>query len=299
VAGLVLPILLVLFVWWLSTGAILYVAGLPRRTHRWSMIGATLLAVAALIVMHVAAAETGVAAACTGFLAAIVVWGWVEVGFLIGGVTGPRRTPCPSGSSAYARFAFAFDALLYHELAILLAAALVVVATAGQPNLVGLWTFLALWLLRLSAKINLFLGVPNLFAQLLPRHLAYLASYQRAGPISLFFPVSVTLATGVTLWVGAQAFTAEATPHATAEALLLATLLALGVIEHWFLVLPLPSEMLWSWGLSSRREERDAPAPGALVPALAVSTAPAWRSPSLHHPDRTDTASDRLRRTDP
>jgi hypothetical protein len=31
------------------------------------------------------------------------------------------------------------------------------------------------------------------------------------------------------------------------------TLLSLAVLEHWFLVLPLPSEQLWNWGLKSRQ----------------------------------------------
>ena len=39
-----LPVLYALFVWWFSTGLILYLDGLPRRTFRWSMLGATVLA---------------------------------------------------------------------------------------------------------------------------------------------------------------------------------------------------------------------------------------------------------------
>ena len=34
---------------------------------------------------------------------------------------------------------------------------------------------------------------------------------------------------------------------------LLGTLMALAVLEHWFMVLPLPSEALWRWALRSRR----------------------------------------------
>ena len=33
---------------------------------------------------------------------------------------------------------------------------------------------------------------------------------------------------------------------------LCAGLLSLAVLEHWFLVLPLPFEALWNWGLRSR-----------------------------------------------
>ena len=31
-----------------------------------------------------------------------------------------------------------------------------------------------------------------------------------------------------------------------------AGLLSLAILEHWFLVLPLPSAMMWNWGLRSR-----------------------------------------------
>ena len=33
---------------------------------------------------------------------------------------------------------------------------------------------------------------------------------------------------------------------------LCAGLLSLAVLEHWFLVVPLPFETLWNWGLRSR-----------------------------------------------
>jgi hypothetical protein len=34
-----LPVLFALFLWWFSTGAILYLDGLPQRTFKWSMAG--------------------------------------------------------------------------------------------------------------------------------------------------------------------------------------------------------------------------------------------------------------------
>ena len=36
-----LPVLFALFVWWFSTGAILYSTACRARTFRWSMLGAT------------------------------------------------------------------------------------------------------------------------------------------------------------------------------------------------------------------------------------------------------------------
>ena len=40
----ILPVLYTLFLWWFSTGLIVWLDGLPRRTFRWSLIGATILA---------------------------------------------------------------------------------------------------------------------------------------------------------------------------------------------------------------------------------------------------------------
>ena len=38
-----LPALYALFAWWFSTGLVMYLDGLPQRTFRWSMAGATVL----------------------------------------------------------------------------------------------------------------------------------------------------------------------------------------------------------------------------------------------------------------
>ncbi|MGQ3058344.1 MAG: DUF3623 family protein, partial [Nevskia sp.] len=43
----------------------------------------------------------------------------------------------------------------------------------------------------------------------------------------------------------------------------LATLLSLAVLEHWFLVLPIPADALWRWGLSSRRPLDRSPPPAS------------------------------------
>ena len=37
------PALYVLLLWWFSTGVILYLNGLPRATHKWTMFWATVL----------------------------------------------------------------------------------------------------------------------------------------------------------------------------------------------------------------------------------------------------------------
>ena len=49
-----------------------------------------------------------------------------------------------------------------------------------------------------------------------------------------------------------------------------AALLSLAVLEHWFLVLPLPSAAMWSWSLRSR-----APPAGSAIQADPLDPLPA------------------------
>jgi putative photosynthetic complex assembly protein 2 len=247
-----LPVLYTLVVWWVSTGAILYLDGLPRRTFRWSMAGATALLLAALYGLATTRNDTSVAAAYIAFTCTIVVWGWQETGFLLGYITGPRQEPCPPDATEWQRFCLAVQTILYHECALLILAVAVLGMTWGAPNPVGAWTFLVLWAMRLSAKLNLFLGVRNLSDELLPPHLAYLQSYFVRRPMNLLFPVVVTAATAFAAILWAEAFTVGVDPFTATALTFAATLLTLAVLEHWFLVIPLPTTALWSWGLRSR-----------------------------------------------
>ena len=52
-----LPILYTLFVWWFSTGLILYLDGLPRPTFRWSMAGASAVLAGALYGLAASSAD--------------------------------------------------------------------------------------------------------------------------------------------------------------------------------------------------------------------------------------------------
>ena len=246
------PVLFTLFVWWFSTGLILYLDGLPKWTFRWSLAGATLLAAAALYGLHETSTDTSVAGAYIAFACGVLVWGWVEVSFLMGFVTGPRCTPCPPGAAGWERFACAVAVILHHELVIVALAAAVVAATWGGANQIGTWTFLILWVMRQSAKLNLFLGVRNLNEQFLPDHLSYMQSYFRRRRMNLLFPVSVSAATALAAIIWERAFAPEVSAFGTAGLTLVGTLLTLAILEHWFLVLPLPSDALWSWGLRSR-----------------------------------------------
>jgi putative photosynthetic complex assembly protein 2 len=247
-----LPALYAMFVWWFTTGAILFLDGLPKRTYGWSMLSVTVLALLALIGLDHSCESATVTGAFCAFTCAIVLWGWVETSFLLGFVTGPRTRASPPGASDGQRFIHAVGAIAYHELAIVGTAALIVALTNGAPNQVGLWTFMILWVMRLSAKLNLFLGVRNLGEEFLPERMRYLHSFFLKRPMNLLFPVSVTAATAFAAILWKEAAAPAASAFDTAGLALAATLLSLAILEHWFMVLPLPTTALWGWGLRSR-----------------------------------------------
>ncbi len=248
----VVPLLFTVFIWWFSTGLILYLDGLPRRTFKWTMAGATVVCGLGLGGLFASSAHTSVAAAYCAFTCALLVWAWQEVAFLLGYATGPRRVPCPPEAKGWSRARLALQAVLHHEFALAVLAGCVLAATWGQPNQTGWWTYIILWTMRQSAKLNVFLGVRNLNESFLPEHLKYLQTYFARRPMNGLLPISVIAATAfaVPLWQAALA--PAATAFEEASLTLLATLLSLAIVEHVFLVLPLPLDLLWKWGMRSR-----------------------------------------------
>ena len=246
-----LPILFTLFIWWFSTGVILYLGRLPQTAFKWIMLGFTLILAFALVGLSISAARTSVASAYCAFTCAVLVWSWQEVAFLLGFVTGARKSECPTDSRGWHRARLATETILHHELALVILALLVFVASWEQPNQTGWWTYLVLWSMRLSAKLNLFLGVRNLSENFLPHHLRYLQSYFTRRACNWLMPVSVIAGTAVALPMWSSAL-AKADSYAASSLCLVAGLLTLAVLEHLFMVLPLPTAWLWKWGLGAK-----------------------------------------------
>ncbi len=245
------PVLYALFVWWFSTGLIIYLDNLPQRTFRWSMLGGTAVFAVSLYRLYATADDTSVTGAYGAFTYGVLAWGWQEMSFFMGYVTGPRKHACAHGCSGWRHFWHGVETSLYHELAIIASAAAIVALTWGGANQVGTWTFVVLWAMRQSAKLNVFLGVRNLSVEFVPAHLAYLKSFLTCKPMNLLFPVSISVSS-VVLVLLLQRAGAAVTPYQAAGMTFLATMLSLAIIEHWFLVLPLPFAELWTWVLKLR-----------------------------------------------
>jgi putative photosynthetic complex assembly protein 2 len=253
-----LPPVYAAFVWWFSTGAVLLLVGRGSRMQPLTAVIAASLVVGALGGLAFSAADAGIGGAYIAFTSTILLWGAQEIAFLSGWVTGPRPQACPAGMTGSKRLGPALAAILYHELALLACGSAVVALTWKQPNQIALWTFAALWVLRQSAKINLFLGVPVTNDELMPEPVRFLKTFFNRRPIGAFFPVSVTLATAVLVILIQRIVEVAVTPFDIVGLTLVSTLFALGVVEHWFMLLPLPAITLWGWGMRSGFPPEDA-----------------------------------------
>jgi putative photosynthetic complex assembly protein 2 len=275
-----------LLMWWLSTGFILFLNHLHPSTYRWSLAIVSLMVVGALIGIRSDSVETTQVAAFIGFGQALIIWAWLEMSYFMGLVTGPRKQPCPTDAFGWRRFYLALQTSLYHELAIIACGAIIISLSWGAPNQVAAGTFVTLWVMRWSAKLNLFLGVPNVNTEWFPRPLQFLCTYMPVRPMNLLFPFAVSAAT---IAVGLVFFAAATTTDAflrTAYALV-GSLLALAVLEHWFLVLPLRDSRLWNWALRLAGQDTPSPQPSAGPVAArpdATATRPATLDNRRHTP---------------
>jgi putative photosynthetic complex assembly protein 2 len=277
-----LPILATLALWWGSTGVILHLDSQDRRTFLSSMLWAIGLLALSLWLVTTTSAEMTPASAYVAFACGVVLWGGQLLAFYTGFVTGPNKTAYSGDDPRRSRFRQAVDTSLYHELSAAAGALVLFILTNGQPNMFALWTYLILWLMHESAKLNLFLGVPNLGEDLLPDHLTYLTTFMKREPMNALFPFSVTGGTVVGCLLFERALRGDASSFEVVGFTVLGALMGLAVMEHWFLVAPIDANALW-------RRFRSRPNPGELKSArveleLAESHEPgAMRDSGVSH----------------
>ncbi|EEW26207.1 putative photosynthetic complex assembly protein PuhE [Rhodobacter ferrooxidans] len=257
-----LATLTAIFLWWFSTGIILWrvrVAdnGGPEQHLVSVVLGLPLLA-AGIWGVNVTLTDTSTFGAYVGFLSALAIWGWIELAFLSGIITGPNRSRCPPDASDRQRFVRGFGTLAWHEGLLVLALVLLAFATRDLHHPFALWTFSILFFARISAKLNLFFGVPRINVEFLSTPLLHLPSHFRRGRVNLFYPFSITV-----LSFSAACFlerlVSAPTPASTTGFTLLTALTLLALLEHWFMVVPLPDQKLWRWMI---------PAPKVIPPEL-------------------------------
>ena len=252
-SGHILPVIVTIAIWFFATGLIAWLDNRDRATFTRSLALGGIAGVGGLLLILQSAQTVSVSAVYLSFIGALLVWSWHELAFLTGAVSGPRRTECPAGVSGFQRFTHASAAVIHHEIALAVTALLLLAITWTAPNQVGTMVFVLLFVLRLSAKLNMFAGVPNMSTDILPPHLGYLTSY--FGPNRFTWLLGATLAASAALaaWLGSLAWAAEPGSAGMVGASLLFALAALGVLEHLFFALPFRDGALWGWALPIRK----------------------------------------------
>jgi putative photosynthetic complex assembly protein 2 len=247
--------LVALFVWWFSTGAILVLVRLIEdasvAARRLAVLVTLPVFVLGLYGVAISLPDASVTGAYLAFLSAIALWGWIEFAFLAGVITGPNRRLCPPDRPEWERFLRAWGTIAYHEMTLLIVVIALFYVSSGAEQATAAWTFAVLFFARVSAKLNLYLGVPHINVEFVPRPLAHLPSYFRKSKATALFPLSVTALTfAAACWLE-RAYAADTASDVVGFALLTAiTVLALA--EHWFMVVALPDQKLWRWMMPDR-----------------------------------------------
>lgn len=250
------PALGMIVAWFLSTGLIAWAANRAPRTFGPSLIVGGLAGLIGLGAVVYAGAGTSPAAAYLSFAGALAIWGWHELAFLTGACAGPRRAPASGADGRWARFVEGSAAILHHEIALALTALLLAGICWQLPNRTGAEAFGLLFLLRLSTKINLHVGVPNFSDDLLPPQMTYLKTYFRRRPFGAVLAVSILGTVALAGWLGWRAAGFDPGSGAATGASLVFALAALGALEHVFLGLPLRDGALWRWAIPAQSPDR-------------------------------------------
>jgi putative photosynthetic complex assembly protein 2 len=282
------PVAFVVLAWWLGTGLVFLFERATRGRPTAALAGIVAFTAISLAGIARASMNAKAAGAYLGFGSSIVLWGALELSFLTGLATGPRRRPCTQQCPGWRHFVHAVQALLYHELALVAAFGTVLAIGWNHPNPTAAWSFGLLWVMRQSAKLNLFLGVRNPAVELLPRQLEHLRCYFGSRRVTPMLPVSVGAAVFADILLLDRALAPAATHADRVAGLMLATLLALAILEHLMLVLPVRADVLWIWATQARAARASLPpsgrGPGTIAKATAETIGPALQTvgPAMH-----------------
>lgn len=249
---LALPFLAVIMLWFVSTGLVAMINHRLRQSFGRAIIVAGLCASLGLGLIMIAGNATDVWAAYASFLGGLLIWSWHEIAFLTGAVTGTHRESCPPDARGWRRFGLATSALIHHELALAMTAAMLLSLAAVTANPTGAYAFALLLIFRLSSKLNIYWGVPNMSDELLPAHLGYLKSYFGPRRWGWMLLLSTAAIISLAIWFAFAAVSAEQ-PHEATQASLLCCLSLLAALEHVFLAIPFRDSALWGWAMERNK----------------------------------------------
>ncbi len=234
-----------LVIWWTSTGAVIVLYRLPRRTYPLSFTALTLVAAGCIWGTWATRGDTSLPGAYAAFSCGTLLWGWQLAGFFYGYITGPHHAPGSAPPRGVGRFIAAVRSSLYHELLAVGGGALLLAIVWGHPNQTSFHVYVLLWALHAAAKLNIFAGARNFNIELLPDHLRFLGEFFRERRMNTIFPATATATIALAALLAEAALRPAATPYAAATLTLMALMALLGLLEIWLLMLPAAGE---TWG---------------------------------------------------
>ena len=256
VAGtdLALPFMVVVVLWFVSTGLVAMINHRLRQSFGRALVIAGICAALGLGLLVLTSQSDAVWATYVSFIGGLLIWSWHEISFLTGAVAGSHRDACPLEAKGWQRFSLATMALIHHEIALAMTAGLLLSLGAVTANPTGAYTFALLLIFRLSSKLNIYWGVPNMSDELLPLHLAYLKSYFGPKRLAPMLVISIVMIVGLGGYF-ALAATAATQANEAVQASLLCCLCLLAALEHLFLAIPFRDSALWGWALDAKNKQ--------------------------------------------
>jgi len=250
VSTLPAAVVIVILVWWVGTGIVLRLQQLLNPAKRSTTVGISIVASMSFGALLFSGTLLSVAGIFTAFISAVALWGCIELSYYLGKIAGTHQVPCPPNTPFWNRFKLALGTSIWHELLVLGLGLVLVLLLHSALNTVGLYTYMVLWLMRWSAKLNLFFGVPNFNTSWIPERLAYISSYIKTGTITPFFFISMLFASTVVcqLLLGSSDVSVE---HSLTF-LIPAVLLILAIVEHLFMLVPFQELKMWNRVFNSK-----------------------------------------------
>ena len=114
--------------------------------------------------------DAGAVTSTCRFGSVLLIWGWIELRSCRGRHR-PERGPCPARTDRLGAVRPRLDTPCHHELLLLLGLFAVAILTTRRTTPSAFWTYLILFVARISAKLNLFFGVPRINTEFVPRPL--------------------------------------------------------------------------------------------------------------------------------
>ena len=247
-----LPILIAVFAWWVSTGILIWLVGRSERVRLAAAIVLSSLMIGSTFAVVELRETTSMLGVYAGFLVGILLWAWHEAMLLFGYISGPRRSNCPTGLDGWQRFKVSAQTVIHHEILIALHAGLIIWLSFNGTNQVAAATFVLLWGMRISAKMLIFFGAPNASHHFLPMHLKYLSTYFNTRQRTRLFPLFLVLTSAVACFLLFNGLFQQAASLEAVSNMLLGTLALLAVFEHIALILPIPDQRLWAWAVRNK-----------------------------------------------